>query len=231
MGRKRTSDRFDDVGSSSGEDSDRSHDAPRRQKRRQGNGIEGKIRKAIQKQATNLKTQAGFLQRLSKIFGPVDDWGIQEVPKKVFAEELTRIVEDVTDMRTASKKFGIAMDKMLDSIDTDENDSISFAEFVAFYAFKEDELRKLVVNISKKVNQQAGDEHYVRRWLKTTAARKLPIEVQIMGDEDAPVWAPFTQQMKASSTSIAAKRDACVLHPLVDVGAPDVAARLYRSQV
>ena len=170
MGRKRTSDRFDDVGSS-GEDSDRSHDAPRRQKRRQGNGIEGKIRKAIQKQATNLKTQAGFLQRLSKIFGPVDDWGIQEVPKKVFAEELTRIVEDVTDMRTASKKFGIAMDKMLDSIDTDENDSISFAEFVAFYAFKEDELRKLVVNISKKVNQQAGDEHYVRRWLKTTAAR------------------------------------------------------------
>ena len=37
------------------------------------------------------------------------------------------------------------------------------------------------------------------RELKTTAARKLPIEVQIMGDEDAPVWAPFTQHIKPAA--------------------------------
>ena len=31
--------------------------------------------------------------------------------------------------------------------------------------------------------------------LKSTMARKLPIEVKIMGDEDAPAWAPETQRI------------------------------------
>ena len=36
--------------------------------------------------------------------------------------------------------------------------------------------------------------------LKSPSARALPIEVRIMGDTDAPVWAPFTQKVKPSTT-------------------------------
>ena len=36
--------------------------------------------------------------------------------------------------------------------------------------------------------------------LKSPTARALPIEVRIMGDEDAPVWASFTTQIKPSAT-------------------------------
>ena len=36
--------------------------------------------------------------------------------------------------------------------------------------------------------------------LKSPSARALPIEVRIMGDADAPVWAPFTQNIKPSAT-------------------------------
>ena len=37
--------------------------------------------------------------------------------------------------------------------------------------------------------------------LKTTTARKLPIEVQIMGDESAPVWEPFTEHIKPAASA------------------------------
>ena len=36
--------------------------------------------------------------------------------------------------------------------------------------------------------------------LKSPSARALPIEVRIMGDADAPVWTPFTQKIKPSTT-------------------------------
>ena len=146
-----------------GERRHRAKMSPRSQK--DYKGFESEVRHALQSEAGDPKHRSRFLERLSTIFGKVDAWGGQETGVEKFRKDFKKILEEISDIETESSSFDRHLDRLMDTIDTNEDGKISFSEFVTFYMYASDELRDLVKEISRKINRNAlEDESYIRRW-------------------------------------------------------------------
>eukprot|EP00943_MAST-04B_sp_MAST-4B-sp1_P000087 g87.t1 len=174
------------------------------------------IRKAFHKVSKsrldgNNKAHAKILDSVKKMFKTVDEWGNREIRNSVFKREFPYILKEMDECKGLTKKadFKENLSLLINDIDTDHDDFITMAEFVAFYLYESSELRHIVKRLSKEINKKgSNDLAYIRKWKTifnndknfTKANLELlfeeVVEVSLTSTELDLVWQNISQKKK-----------------------------------